>query len=454
MEPTQNLLNEEFPVSRKKIHIKRYMQRILRKSKPYLKIITVSLLTTGAVFLVSVFYVFAHKEAFITAFAEEITHVLYQRGLLASTIPVTDTPLTSGTKEMTALSLQDLSVEQVVNKTNNAVVSIIISKTVTPQVYIDPFQQFFGGQSPFGQIPVPQQNNVLPEKKVIGGGSGFLITQDGYIVTNRHVVSDPDAEYTVQMKDGKKYSARVIAKDQVLDVAIIKISGRNFPYLNLGESDTLKLGQTVIAIGNALAEFNNSISVGVVSGLSRSIVAGDNFSGQSEQLDRVIQTDAAINPGNSGGPLLDLKGTVIGVNVAVAQGSQSIGFALPINSIKTVIDSVLKTGSIVRPYIGIRYTQVTEALAKKNNLTVDYGILVSKGQDPDELAVIPGSPADKAGLLENDIILEVDGQKLTEDTAFSYIIRQKKVGDTIILKVLSKGVQKNVSVTLAQAPRS
>lgn len=436
----------------KKIDLRHSIKKILNKSKSYGKIIFVSLLTTVAVFLVGIFYVYAHKDQIVATFAEEITQILSEKGLLAGAFLATDTVIDADIKEIDSIPLQDLSVEQVVNKTNNAVVSIIISKTVSPQIYIDPFdpfRQFFGGQ-----IPTPEQNTTVPQKKVVGGGSGFFITQDGYIVTNRHVVSDPDAEYTVAMKDGKKYPAKIIAKDQVLDVAIIKVSGKNFPYLTLGNSDSLKLGQSVVAIGNALAEFDNSISVGVVSGLSRSVVAGDSFSGQSEQLDKVIQTDAAINPGNSGGPLIDLKGTVVGVNVAVAQGSQSIGFALPIDSIKTVIDSVLKTGSIVRPYIGIRYTQVTETLAKKNNLSVDYGIIISKGLTLEDLAVIPGSPADKAGLVENDIILEIDGQKITEDTGFSYIIRQKKVGDVVVLKVLSKGTTKTIRLTLAQAPRS
>jgi serine protease Do len=167
--------------------------------------------------------------------------------------------------------------------------------------------------------------------------------------------------------------------------------------------------------------------VGVVSGLSRSLTAGDN-AGQSERLDKVIQTDAAINPGNSGGPLLNLKGQVIGINVAVVQGSSNVGFALPINSVKSVIDSVIKTGKIERPYVGIRYVNVTADLKEKNNLTVDYGILVQRGATATDLAVIPGSPADKAGIVENDIILSVDGTKIDADQNFTSLIRYKKVG--------------------------
>jgi serine protease Do len=312
----------------------------------------------------------------------------------------------------------------------------------------------FGGNLPdlFFQTPTYTQNGT--EKEQVGGGSGFLISSDGMIVTNRHVVSDKTAEYTVFLNNGKKYTANVLARDPVLDIAIIKINpavGTIFPYLDLGDSDSLDVGQSVIAIGNALGEFKNTVSVGVVSGLSRSISASDN-SGNSEQLSKVIQTDAAINPGNSGGPLLDLSGHVVGVNVAVAQGSESIGFSLPINSVKSAINSVMKTGKIVRPYVGIRYIPVTAELKAKNNLTVDYGILVQKGQTASELAVIPGSPADKAGILENDIILEINGQKIDQDKNFAYLIRGKNIGNSITLKILSKGIEKTVTLKLEQAP--
>jgi len=332
-----------------------------------------------------------------------------------------------------------------------AVVSIVVSKEV-PKYDVsynqnsDPFGGMFGN---IFQIPTYKQNGT--EKKQIGSGSGFLISADGMIVTNRHVVTDKDAIYEVMLNNGKKYNATVLARDAVLDVALVKISASGLPYLSLSDSDTLEVGQSVIAIGNALGEFKNTVSVGVVSGLSRSITAGDNF-GQSERLDKVIQTDAAINPGNSGGPLLNLRGEVVGINVAVVQGSSNVGFALPINSVKSVIDSVKKTGKIVRPYIGLRYVAVTPELKSKNNLSVDYGILVARGQSSTDLAVIPGSPADKAGIVENDIILEVDGTKLNQDNDFMSFIRAKKVGDVLTLKVLSKGFEKLVTVRLEAAP--
>ncbi len=352
---------------------------------------------------------------------------------------------------------QEQLVTNTVKKTNPAVVAIILSKEVPKyETYIDPNQ---GQQNPFGDMfpgfffnfpNVPQYRQNGTEKKEIGGGSGFFITSDGLIVTNRHVVDQEGVEYTVYTNNGKKYNATVVAQDKILDVALLKVQGSGFAYLSFGDSDNLEVGQTVIAIGNALAEFKNTVSVGVVSGLSRSITAGDS-SGKTELLDNIIQTDAAINPGNSGGPLLDLAGRVIGVNVAVAQGSENIGFALPINSIKSVVESVKSTGKIVRPYLGVRYVSVNPEMKAKNNLLVDYGVLVKPGQNPNELAVIPGSPADKAGIVENDIILEIDGKKLDEDTSLASVIRGKKIGDRVALKMLSKGIEKTVYITLEAA---
>lgn len=350
---------------------------------------------------------------------------------------------------------QESFVVDAVKKTNPAVVSIIISKEVPKyETYIDPNEQ----QNPFGDLfpgfnfnfNIPQYRQNGTEKKDIGGGSGFFVHGNGLIVTNKHVVNQKNVEYIVFTNDGKKHNAEVVARDPVLDIALIKIEGNSFPYLTLGNSDSLNVGQSVIAIGNALGEYRNTVSVGVVSGLARSITAGDN-SGKAEILDHVIQTDAAINPGNSGGPLLNLKGEVIGVNVAVAQGSQSVGFALPINSVKGAIESVKLTGKIVRPYLGVRYVAINAEMKEKNNLTVNYGVLVKRGAVESDLAVIPGSPADKAGIVENDIILEIDGIKLDDKNNLSSLIRGKKIGQVINLKIFHKGAEKTVSVTLEAA---
>ncbi len=348
---------------------------------------------------------------------------------------------------------QENFVIDAVKKTNPAVVAISISKEVPKyETYIDPNfnQNPFGNLFPGFNFNMPQTRQNGTEKKEIGGGSGFFVSSDGLIVTNKHVVDQKDVEYTVFTNDGKKHTAKVVARDPVLDIALIKIDGNDFPFLSLGDSDALDIGQSVIAIGNALGEFRNTVSVGVVSGLARSVTAGDN-SGNTELLDHVIQTDAAINPGNSGGPLLDLSGRVVGVNVAVAQGSQSIGFALPINSIKSAVDSVKTTGKIVRPYLGIRYVPINTEMKEKNNLSVDYGVLVKSGADKNELAVIPGSPADKAGIVENDIILEINGVKLDEKNNLASIIREKSVGQSVTLKILHRGKELTVSVTLEVA---
>jgi serine protease Do len=224
---------------------------------------------------------------------------------------------------------------EAVKKADPAVIAITISKNIL--IYERYYESIPGPWGLFFQIPqIRQQGTELLE---VGGGSGFLVSADGYIVTNRHVVDDRNAEYTVFTNDGSQYPARVIVRDETLDIAIIKIEGANFPHLSLGDSDALEVGQTVIAIGNALAEFRNTVSVGVVSGLSRSIVAADSR-GKAEELNELIQTDAAINQGNSGGPLLNLKGEVVGVNVAIASGAENIGFALSANVVKSVVDSV------------------------------------------------------------------------------------------------------------------
>lgn len=336
-----------------------------------------------------------------------------------------------------------------VEAANPAVVSIVVTKDV-PTV-----QSSFREYQPFGNLGptfrVPMQVPGETEKREIGGGSGFLVSDDGFIVTNAHVISDQDAEYTVFLNDGTSQEAEIIAVDEMFDIAVIKIEAEDVIYLEFGNSDEVKVGQTVIAIGNALGEYRNTVSVGVVSGLSRSIVASDQ-SGSSEQLYNIIQTDAAINPGNSGGPLLDVSGRVIGVNVAASLGSENIGFALPGNTVRDAVDSIRENGYVVRPYLGVRFVAITDALQEQNDLSVDYGALVLRG-DNGELAVIPGSPADKAGIEENDVILEADGQKIDLDHPLQALIAEHRIGDTMSLKILHDGQEKTVEVTLEERPQ-
>jgi len=346
-----------------------------------------------------------------------------------------------------------------VKKASPAVVSIVITKDLPvieqcPQTF-DPFfnlppdiRQFFGDNN-FGgfQFYAPCEKGT--KKQEVGGGSGFIVSSDGLIVTNKHVVADKNADYTVLLNDGKKYPAKVVARDSIQDLAVLKINASNLPTLSLGNSDNLELGQTVIAIGNALGEFRNTVSVGVVSGLSRTITAsGADF--ESETIQNVIQTDAAINPGNSGGPLLDLNGNVIGINTAIVAGAQNIGFAIPINHVKRDINSVKTTGSIQLPYLGVRYLMITPEIAQSQKLKVDYGALLRGNSDGP--AVEKNSPAAQAGLMAEDIILEVNGQKVDSDHSLISIVQEYNVGDTINLKVLRGEKTINISVTLGKRP--
>ncbi len=354
---------------------------------------------------------------------------------------------------------EDSAVIDVVKKTSPSVVSIVISKDV-PNVqnlgngsnFFDPFG-FFGQNFGSGNTNGNSNGGSTggSQKQTIGGGTGFFITKDGMIVTNRHVVDDSSASYTVVTSDNKKYPAKVLAIDPVEDIAVIKVEGQNFPVLQLGDSSAVQVGETAIAIGNSLGQFSNTVSRGIISGLKRNVTAGGE-TGQAENLTNIIQTDAAINPGNSGGPLLDIDGKVIGINVAIASGAQNIGFAIPANQVTKVIDQVKTTGKISTPFVGVRYIPVDDALQKQNNLPYNYGDLVARGNSITDLAVIPGSPADKAGIMENDIILEVNGTKIneTDGQGLTQLISQYKVGDTITLKIWHKGQEKEVPVTLTE----
>lgn len=321
-----------------------------------------------------------------------------------------------------------------------AVVSIIISREI-PEFEITYAKD--------GVTEIKKQ--IDSTIKQVGSGSGFLVSSDGLIVTNRHVVDKTDLKYTVMLNnDGQEHVAKILAQDPVLDIALIKIDVKNLPYLKLADSDKLEVGESVVAIGNALGEFKNTVSAGVISGLSRSLSASGG-GGFKEFLYKVIQTDAAINKGNSGGPLLNLNGEVVGINVALAEDSSNIGFSLPINSVKSVIDQVKKTGKISRPYVGIRYVVIDENVKKELDLSVAYGVLVMKGTGEDEPAVIPGSPAEKAGIIEGDIVTSVDGELITLNNDFMSLIRSKKVGDKINLLVNSKGVERVVYLKLGEA---
>jgi len=261
------------------------------------------------------------------------------------------------------------------------------------------------------------------------------------IVTNKHVVADTQAKYRVITKDDKTYQVEKIYRDPVNDLAILKINASGLKPVEMGDSSKLKVGQFVIAIGTALGEFRNTVTTGVISGLGRGITAGSPFEGYVERLDNVIQTDAAINPGNSGGPLLNSAGQVIGVNVAVAQSGQNIGFAIPINVIKESLENFNKTGKFLRPYLGIRYKMISRDLALLNE--VPEGAYVQE--------VVEDSPAQKAGVKDGDIITKIDNEKVLEkDGGLAKIIAGKKVGDKVELTIWREGKETKISVTLGE----
>lgn len=345
---------------------------------------------------------------------------------------------------------QEQMIVDIVRHAQDAVVSVIATKDlpVLERSFIDPFQGFGFPNDFFGGVQIPQYQQKGTEKREVSSGTGFIVSSDGLVLTNKHVVSDEDAEFTVLMNNGDKYPAQVLARDPIQDIAILKIEKTGLPVLALGDSDAIETGQTVIAIGNALGEFRNTVSVGVISGMWRTITAQGG--GVAETLEDLIQTDAAINPGNSGGPLFNLGGEVIGINVAMSQSAQNIGFALPVNKAKRDIEQVKKTGKITYPFLGVRYILVDADLQKKNNLTVDYGALIARGETSADLAVTPGSPADIAGIVENDIILEVNGKKITKDNPLSKVIQSSRVGDVLRLTILHKGVEKMVTATLTE----
>lgn len=284
-----------------------------------------------------------------------------------------------------------------------------------------------------------------------GAGTGIIISKDGLILTNKHVV-DGGSSFEVVTSDGKSYKdVKLIAKDPVNDIAFLKVSGvSDFAPAEIGDSSKMQVGSFVVAIGNALGQYQNTVTTGVISGKSRPITATDG--GGSESLQNLFQTDAAINPGNSGGPLVNIDGQVIGINTAVAgQGSQNIGFAIPINEAIKDIETVTKSGKISRAYIGVRYTAINAEIAQANNLSVDYGAYISTSQSGG--GVVEGSPADKAGLKNGDIILKVNDQKIDASNSLTSLIGAKSPGDVVTLIVYRDGKEQKVEVTLAEAPQ-
>ena len=339
-------------------------------------------------------------------------------------------------------------ITKTIQKVMPAVVSITISKSLEaiekeiPPEYLPSLPQ---GQ----HLEIPEDAIDAHGMVKIGGGSGFIVDAKGIILTNRHVIADPDAEYTIITDDNKKYKAEIVARDPIDDVAILKIEPKNkLPIVKLGDSSTIELGEEVLAIGNALGLFKNTVSRGIVSGLSRSIRAAVDPI-HMQELRGLIQTDAAINPGNSGGPLISLDGETIGINTAIVFGAQNLGFAIPINSAKRDLDDLKEYGRIRRPLLGLRYLTINETLKEKMNLPVSYGALVlNQGQHSP--ALIKGGPAHQAGIKEKDIVLECNGEKITEEKTIQDFLEVMNVGDHLNLKILRDKKELNLKVVLTE----
>lgn len=273
-----------------------------------------------------------------------------------------------------------------------------------------------------------------------GIGTGFIVASDGVIITNKHVVSDTDASYSILLKDERSFNVEAIYPDAANDIAILKVSASDLPALELGDSDNLKVGQTVIAIGNALGRFTNTVTKGVVSGIGRGITASSGASGGSEMLENIIQTDAAINPGNSGGPLLNLSGQVIGVNVAMAQGAENIGFSLPVNLIKPILQNFTENGKIVRPYFGILYRS---AYRRVGGSRLDLVYFVEQ--------IMEDSPAENSGLKVGDAILKINGKDVSETVDPAAEIAKMQVGEEITLLIDRNGSEMEIKGLLEES---
>ncbi len=364
-----------------------------------------------------------------------------------------------------------------IGKVVPAALSIVATKDlqVFRQQPIDPF--FFFNQDPFFRdfgFPAPQQRPQQPQepetkRQVIAGGTGFIIQEDGLSLTNKHVVADTGADYSAITKDGKEYDVEVVSRDPVNDLAVIQLHEKTedkkdrktgekkdfgakpekLPKAELGDSSKLKVGQKVFAIGNARGQYENSVTAGIVSAFNREIQASDQGGTMSETLSGLIQTDAAINFGNSGGPLINLAGEVIGVNTAVDAAATGIGFAIPVNQVKPVLESVKKFGKIVRPVLGVMHTILNKEKAKEFKLEgIEYGALITGDRAKKEFGVVPGSPAEKAGLKLDDVILEVDGEKVTEENTLQSMVQKHAPGDKLKLKIWRAGSSFEVTVTL------
>lgn len=383
-----------------------------------------------------------HKRSLSLAFAGIVVLALSFGGGWLGAAAHHDNGTPSITEQKTVLTSQAALVSQIAKDVGPSVVSVNVTSQTGSS---NPFAALFG---------VGGQTEE-------SAGTGIILTSDGLIMTNRHVVPAGSTSVSVTLSDGTVYNdVKVVGRtndNDSLDVAFLKIQdtkGKSLAPAKIGDSSKVKVGDSVVAIGNALGQFQNTVTSGIISGYGRSLQASASDGSSSENLDNLFQTDAAINEGNSGGPLVDLNGAVIGMNTAIASDSQSIGFAIPINDLSGLIDSVKSTGKLQRPYLGVVYVPITSDIKEQYSLSVSSGAYIPTNDQAGEDTVISGGPADKAGVQPGDIITKIDGTDINQNTSLVSVLGKHKVGDTVSLTIVRDGKTISKSVTLEAAPTS
>ncbi|HPP37547.1 MAG TPA: DegQ family serine endoprotease [Thermosynergistes sp.] len=350
--------------------------------------------------------------------------VLFLLGMLAVSVPLEALAATSSDP------FTGNPIAKIAQNASPAVVNIdtetLVRQPMFPLIDDPFFRQFFGEEW-------RRFTQVIPMK---GKGSGFIVSKEGHVLTNNHVVEGAD-KITVTLSDGRQFDAKIVGRDPTFDLAVIKITASDLPVLSLGDSDAIQVGEWVVAIGNPFG-LEHTVTVGVISAKNRSIRAG-NLS-----FDGFLQTDAAINPGNSGGPLLDLDGKVVGINTAIIPYAQGIGFAIPVNMAKSVMDDLVSYGRVRRGWLGVYLQPLTEDFAKAYGIKTDKGVVVAD--------VVSGSPADKAGIKRGDVITSIDGAEIKDPQDLVFQIRKRMAGDKVNLEVVSQSGSRSVAVTLGEIP--
>lgn len=358
-------------------------------------------------------------------------------------------PVSSPAQQKVITSLSSLF-SNIAQTVGQSVVSVdVTTQTASPSASDNPFDSLFGLGG--GASSQTQQD----------AGTGIILNSSGLIITNRHVVPDGTTSVSVTLSDGTTFNnVKVLgrtASASSLDIAFLQIENLNGHKLvpaTLGDSASVKVGDEVLAIGNALGQFQNTVTSGIISGHGRSVTAGDETGTSSENLSDLFQTDAAINPGNSGGPLVNMSGQVIGINTAVAGSAQNIGFAIPINDVKGLINSVESSGKLQQPYIGVYYVPLTKDYAYVYNLPVSQGAYIAPESQTGQPGIIPGGPAASAGLKEKDIITKVNGTSIDQNHSLVSLIDKYQPGNQVTLTVLRAGKTLQIKLTLGTVPAS